>query len=349
MAPECLGNQRWSEPEDWQETSAADIWSYGCVASEIATWMVRGYGGLQAYREARQDADQTMEGVDLFAGVLTFVHRHHQRLIDDIGANDDATMAVVRLIDEHLIQPDPAARLRPRQLIYKSAEALSVSQESWRLPVESAEEHDSLRPFSYGLRTPPSSTGPLITTHAPHISRPIRSTSLVYRDSSDTQDRYLHDRISPRQRSPSIEPNEHLANDTSERYSGSNRITTGFDPISGQAAVSERPWLDPLSPDLYSDDFGQEPLFASSHEYSRYPDSMPRRSNQSGLVPVLSVDEAKTWMSEEGWRPRGRVLGNFFGRPRKHDRDHPYWRQLEQDFKDRDFVSLTSAAFSISC
>ena len=66
----------------------ADTWSFGCIASELATWIVRGMWGLQAYREARKDAhdDSWLDGDCFHEGyrTLPYIRTHHDRLVENL-------------------------------------------------------------------------------------------------------------------------------------------------------------------------------------------------------------------------------------------------------------------------
>lgn len=84
-----------------------DVWSLGCVLSEVATWLVHGKSGLEHYRTLRiethdvgfRDSDSFHDG--LF--VLDSVRAHHGDLRSALQKNGDTiTEGILTLVDAML-------------------------------------------------------------------------------------------------------------------------------------------------------------------------------------------------------------------------------------------------------
>lgn len=67
------------EPEDCQ---AADLWSLGCILSEVATWLILGPSGLQAYTNLRKEAIKRFNYRDKMSGMKVSMED------DDLGQHD---------------------------------------------------------------------------------------------------------------------------------------------------------------------------------------------------------------------------------------------------------------------
>jgi hypothetical protein len=87
-----------------------DIWSFGCVLSEVATWLVYGTTGLEHYRTLRtkshnvnfRDSDSFHDGLN----VLTCVPAHHESLREALQRKGDTiTQSILTLIDSSMLIP----------------------------------------------------------------------------------------------------------------------------------------------------------------------------------------------------------------------------------------------------
>ena len=117
----------------------ADTWSYGCVASELAAWIIRGPGGLKGYREGRRDAhDAAWTERDCFHNgyqTLPYIRKFHDRLMEDMGNNpNNATVAALTIIERDMLQFEPNNRMKPLQLMYKSKAMMDQVQKNILLP-----------------------------------------------------------------------------------------------------------------------------------------------------------------------------------------------------------------------
>ena len=74
-----------------------DIWSLGCIFSEVGTWVTEGHGKLLEYRRRRKMESGTTE--DLFHWdnrVLQTVKQTHEDILENSRRNDHITSAVVQ-------------------------------------------------------------------------------------------------------------------------------------------------------------------------------------------------------------------------------------------------------------
>lgn len=85
-----------------------DIWSCGCVFSDVATWILGGRSGLENFRELRSQAHQDMvpQGSDCFHDgyrLLQCVAYHHASLREQTPSHDPLTKGVLRIVEEHML------------------------------------------------------------------------------------------------------------------------------------------------------------------------------------------------------------------------------------------------------
>ncbi|KAF2477652.1 uncharacterized protein BDR25DRAFT_299514 [Lindgomyces ingoldianus] len=98
-------------------TQSIDTWSFGCVLSVAATWVVLGLQGTRQYRKLREmtRGTQTPDGriTDRFHDcndVLPEIKRWHNFLRGHIRSADTATPLVLDLIELHMLQRDTRDR-----------------------------------------------------------------------------------------------------------------------------------------------------------------------------------------------------------------------------------------------
>jgi hypothetical protein len=108
---------------------AVDIWSLGCVLSEVAVWLVHDKNRLETYRQQRQD--ETKQLYDFRDGgafhdsekVLQSVGSMHDEVCTNVRNSDYVTRFVIeRMVAEMLDVVD--ARPNTRQLWFKAQKAL---------------------------------------------------------------------------------------------------------------------------------------------------------------------------------------------------------------------------------
>src|SRR5215469_8312393 len=98
-----------------QVRPGVDIWSFGCVLSEVATWLVHGPAGLEHYRILRtkshnvnfRDSDSFHNGLE----VLDCVPAHHESLREALQSKGDTiTQSILELIDSSMLTPKDQRR-----------------------------------------------------------------------------------------------------------------------------------------------------------------------------------------------------------------------------------------------
>ncbi|CAI9634656.1 unnamed protein product [Alternaria burnsii] len=97
-------------------SQAIDAWSFGCVLSVAATWIVLGFQGLRQYERLRQLAPaNNKDGIafDRFhngSDVLPEVEKWHDYLRGHLRLSDTTTGPVLDLIEHRLLRANPAKR-----------------------------------------------------------------------------------------------------------------------------------------------------------------------------------------------------------------------------------------------
>ncbi|PSN67390.1 hypothetical protein BS50DRAFT_553398 [Corynespora cassiicola Philippines] len=110
-APEsCRGDDNFLERVQYTANPAKDIWSLGCVYSEVAVWTVNDTDGLRAFRNARTIAtNNTYLQVTGYSGgfhdgqkVLQAVLDMHRNIRHESRRNDSVIHGILGIIDEML-------------------------------------------------------------------------------------------------------------------------------------------------------------------------------------------------------------------------------------------------------
>lgn len=116
-----------------------DIWSFGCVLSMAATWVVLGFQGIRDYEAVRKRATSALRdnsepgpvANDAFhngARVLPEVLTWHAYLRENMRKSDVTTERVLNLIDEHMLLEDPGKRIDSALLCSRLAEIVELSK-----------------------------------------------------------------------------------------------------------------------------------------------------------------------------------------------------------------------------
>ncbi|KAH6662626.1 hypothetical protein F5X68DRAFT_161634 [Plectosphaerella plurivora] len=112
--PECSHHGQWKNDRINSITTAADIWSAGCVMSEAAAWVAGGQAGRISYEKARAfEAEQRPAFKDAGHGGcfhdgtdrLKMVDTAHQNIRNKLPSYDDITGEVLTLIDNFMLVP----------------------------------------------------------------------------------------------------------------------------------------------------------------------------------------------------------------------------------------------------
>lgn len=394
----------------------ADLWSYGCVASELATWISRGKGGLKAYREGRKDNhDTTWADEDCFHNgyqTLPWIRTHHERLDQDLKADPcNATVAVLQMIDAEMLQFEPKRRTDPGTLMHKARSMMNQIRKN--IEQQDASTGPNLCAVAYEAPTIGSSASPTNGSGEGRSAfRPSGSDSkpiagMVYdivsapssikprgtefgRRSNSVQPAELNLTHVRRERFNATGPEPGDRHSAAEMQHGARRPPQRQRALSGTEAsnvhmgthdaLRARPTL-PLRPqgfqpeNIYGgvgsheprdrvvpvlenihesqpfveepDTYGEQPNTSQSAIESPGQDSnfnapISRSSGVPGVsqreqIPFLDVTQALLWLymtrSQSLW---SKIRG-------KEDKTYePYWRQLSQDFEDRDFVSINA-------
>ena len=131
-APDCYRFDEFMQRSTIEVKQTVDVWSLGCIFSEVAVWVVHDKDRLEAYREARHD--ETKQLFDFRDGrafhdsenVLLSVHNMHEELLENVRRSDHVTKSVVkRMIAEMLGDVD--GRPNTKQLLIR---ARNISEEA---------------------------------------------------------------------------------------------------------------------------------------------------------------------------------------------------------------------------
>jgi hypothetical protein len=112
---------------------SVDIWSLGCVFSEVAVWVVHGKDRLEEYRQMRQDETRQLhefKDIGCFHDsqrVLQTVGSMHQEVFDNVRQSDHVTKSVVKsmimdMLDKADGRPDTKELWRKSRKILSNAE-----------------------------------------------------------------------------------------------------------------------------------------------------------------------------------------------------------------------------------
>ncbi len=147
-----------------------DIWSFGCVLSEVATWLVGGTKGLEHYRTLRtkshnvdfRDSDSFHNGLD----VLPCVPAHHESLREALQSQGDTiTQNILTLIDSYMLKSKDQRRdARDLWMMTFGHESIFARSPNTTEPTEPTEPTDST-----DSTDPPSPSRPETSTNSPVI------------------------------------------------------------------------------------------------------------------------------------------------------------------------------------
>ena len=154
-APECYRPEVDTEGCSLAVKQNVDIWSMGCVLSEAAIWVVRGWNGLDEYRRQRRKETKEVpnfeEGECFHNGVetLAVVREMHRNLHEEIRRADHITQAACSMVEDMLVESEgrPNANhlyRKSRRLIEEAKKELKRS--STRASMQSATPSRQLPP-----------------------------------------------------------------------------------------------------------------------------------------------------------------------------------------------------------
>ena len=128
-----------------------DTWSFGCVLSVAATWIVLGFQGIEQFRVLRMLAAQKYDGTvtDRFHdgnSILPDIKHWHNYLAQHARPGDTITPLVLELIESRMLLKDPDYRLSSSDLCKKLEQVLRHAEADWVLKNRGKKEtHDSVK------------------------------------------------------------------------------------------------------------------------------------------------------------------------------------------------------------
>ncbi|ORY67739.1 uncharacterized protein BCR38DRAFT_407683 [Pseudomassariella vexata] len=137
-APECSHHERFLERGPRGITAKADIFSLGCVLSEVAAWIALGMEGCSQYSSLRKKEIGHMSSfrgsayTDCFhdgLSALNAVKVMHARIVDNIQMHDNITPPILNIIHKHMLAQRPSDREEARQLKVMFEKVLEGNQD----------------------------------------------------------------------------------------------------------------------------------------------------------------------------------------------------------------------------
>ncbi|KAF2085973.1 kinase-like protein [Saccharata proteae CBS 121410] len=108
-APECYRSSDSIGAMGLGVSQRVDLWSLGCIFSEVAVWIVEGFEGLEDYRLQRREATSKIPGFEDSGcthdgeEVLGTVLDKHESLCADKRNSDIITKGVIRIVENDML------------------------------------------------------------------------------------------------------------------------------------------------------------------------------------------------------------------------------------------------------
>jgi serine/threonine protein kinase len=135
--PECYENFNIHESDICRQDQKVDVWSLGCICSELLVWLREGRRGLKKYSRERGDEtkrrDRNFRDGDAFHDckkVLEVVKQIHSKDSESLNASDSMMKYIDSLVLE-MFQP-AEARSNSHQVWVRLVEILQISDKSLR-------------------------------------------------------------------------------------------------------------------------------------------------------------------------------------------------------------------------
>lgn len=117
-----------------------DTWSFGCVLSVVATWIVLGVKGIEEFeilrklspakRKSETNTDTFHDGND----VLPDIKLWHDYLKIVMRRSDIITSEILNLVENKMLLKDPASRLSLEELCKEFDDIISIAEKSQDIP-----------------------------------------------------------------------------------------------------------------------------------------------------------------------------------------------------------------------
>ncbi|KAK4198238.1 kinase-like domain-containing protein [Triangularia verruculosa] len=196
-APECDPG-RLRKKTSTRHTQEIDTWSFGCVLSSVATWVVLGsfaYDQYQAFRrraisdlleqrkvEDNHIAPKARDGFHDGRHVLQAVKDWHQYLRSSMRRSDTITGKVLDLVEDDMLLANPKDRLSSKTLVRRLEKLIGKAKHEYSEAVKDHEipdiPHDMLKALLDLDYTVPSSTG---TDESRRTARPREQSQRTIR------------------------------------------------------------------------------------------------------------------------------------------------------------------------
>lgn len=269
-APECYRFDQFMESSPIHIGQTVDSWSLGCVFSEVATWVVHGREGLEAYRQMRDNEtnqlDNFRDGRAFHDGenVLQCVGKMHHKVLQNMRLSDHVTGPVVKhMISEMLVEVD--GRPSAKQLWSKSHRILKAADAELKSTEREPTEHDE---------QPESKVPPVTPPDLPPSLSERNCRRKVPRQRSLVKQPFL-----PRSATYNVLAPEHFSSPHSQEYESPEEIdSTGPTPLTSPQ-------------DTQSDSNNHHQRLSSHYDIHRSPSRIEQ--SQVADSPTLQVKSRK--------------------------------------------------------
>ena len=149
-----------------QVRPGVDIWSIGCVFSEVAVWSRFGWERVMEYKRLRQaEVKQRLDfdGEELFhdgRDVLQSVQDMHDNIRLEKRDMDLVTIEILRLLEDDMLLREHEPRYSAKQVFHKSRRIINAVRKMLEntatdIPSRSGEDRGSVTEFEEEPKTPP--------------------------------------------------------------------------------------------------------------------------------------------------------------------------------------------------
>ncbi|KAI1209587.1 uncharacterized protein F4807DRAFT_97731 [Annulohypoxylon truncatum] len=197
-------------------SQAIDTWSFGCVLSVSATWVILGYQGIRAYDELRRIAikklrerreageDVTVPAVDdAFhngVDVLPEVRDWHRYLRKVLRVADTITGRILDLVDETMLLGESAHQSRSSTLYSAIQSRLNDAQDLYDRLVKDGELEQVAESVKEALLSVENEESSLVNSHALDVNVPALSASQYLPNPAERHPRLKSSRINKSKR-----------------------------------------------------------------------------------------------------------------------------------------------------